>query len=72
MDRLRMMSVGDVMSRKVYTVSPDTTLLEAATAFLEYRFDCLPVVAQDGTLEGIITVSDFVRVYAEQHEHVMF
>jgi hypothetical protein len=30
------------------------------------------VVAEDGTLEGIITVSDFVRVYAEQHEHVIF
>lgn len=71
-DHLRTMSVGDVMHREVYTVSPDTTLLEAATAFLEYKFDCLPVVAEDGTLAGIITVSDFVRVYAEQHEHVMF
>jgi len=70
--QLRTMSVGDVMSREVYTVSPDTTLLEAAAIFLEHKFDCLPVVAEDGALEGIITVSDFVRVYAEQHEHVIF
>jgi len=72
MEHLRTMSVGEVMSRKIYTVSPDTPLLEAATTFLEHKFDCLPVVVEDGTLEGIITVSDFVRVYAEQHEHVIF
>ena len=72
MDQLRTMSVCNFMSREVCTVSPDTTLLEAATTFLEHKFDCLPVVAEDGALEGIITVSDFVRAYAEQHEHVIF
>jgi acetoin utilization protein AcuB len=72
MDQLHTMCVEDVMSREIHTVSPDTTLLEAAATFLEHKFDCLPVVAEDGTLVGIITVSDFVRIYAEEHDHVIF
>jgi CBS domain-containing protein len=47
-------------------------LLEAATTFLEHKFDCLPVVDEEGLLKGLITVSDFVRVYVEQHEKVIF
>ncbi|WP_089935969.1 CBS domain-containing protein [Candidatus Entotheonella palauensis] len=66
------MCVSDVMTRQVYTVSPETALIEAAATFLEQKFDCLPVVDEDRILKGIITVSDFVRIYAEQHESVIF
>jgi CBS domain-containing protein len=69
---LHAMTVSDIMTRQVYTVSPNTTLLEAATTFLEHKFDCLPVVDEEGLLKGLITVSDFVRVYVEQHEKVIF
>ena len=65
------MTVSDIMTRQVYTVSPNTTLLEAATTFLEQKFDCLPVVDEEGALKGLITVLDFVRLYVEQHENVI-
>jgi acetoin utilization protein AcuB len=65
------MTVSDIMTRQVYTVSPNTTLLEVATTFLEQKFDCLPVVDEEGALKGLITVLDFVRLYVEQHENVI-
>ncbi|WP_369127495.1 CBS domain-containing protein [Candidatus Entotheonella palauensis] len=39
---------------------------------MEQKFDCLPVVDEEGALRGLLTVSDFVRVYVEQHESVIF
>ena len=71
-DGLHEMTVNNVMTRQVYTVSPDTPLLQAASTLLEQKFDCLPVVDDDGILTGLITVSDFVRVYVEQNEDVLF
>lgn len=54
--------IGDVMGRKVTSVSPATTLAEAAEIMLKHKFGCLPVV--EGTrLVGIITESDFVKAY---------
>ena len=66
------MTVSEVMTQPVYTVSPDTALVEAAILLLDHKFDCLPVVDDGGALQGLITTSDFVRVYVEQHENVMF
>ncbi len=71
-DALQSMTVSDAMTRQVYTVTPDTALVEAAATFLEKKFDGLPVVDEDGVIKGLITVSDFVRVYIEQHENVIF
>ena len=65
-------TVNEIMTQRVVTVSPDTTLLEAASIFLEQKFDCLPVVDENGALQGLITVSDFVRAYVEQYENVIF
>ncbi len=70
-DALNVMTVNDVMTQQVYTVTPDTTLLKAATILLENMFDCLPVVDEHGLLQGLITTSDFMRVYIEQHENVI-
>ena len=71
-DELCAIIVTDVMTQQVYTASPDTPLIEAASALLEHKFDCLPVIDEDGILVGLITVSDFVRVYVEQYENVIF
>jgi acetoin utilization protein AcuB len=52
--------VETVMTADPVTVSPDTTIEEAASLMLVKRIGCLPVV-QDGGLVGIITTSDLLR-----------
>ena len=53
--------VKDVMTRKVVTIDPDATLGEAAEFMTQHRIDCLPMVAPDGTLLGLVTKSDLIR-----------
>jgi acetoin utilization protein AcuB len=65
---LEKMTVQEVMTRQVVTVRRQTPVAEAARIFLEKKFGCLPVVRDDNTLEGILTVTDLLRAYVEQHE----
>lgn len=51
---------GDIMSRDVVTVTPDTRLGAVADLFRKHRFKTLPVVAQ-GALVGIITQTDLIE-----------
>lgn len=57
------MRVSDMMTQQLYIVSPDTALVEAAATLLEQKIDGLPVVDEAGVLKGLLTVTDFVRVY---------
>jgi len=52
--------VRDIMTTDVATVSPDTSLRDAATKLLELRISGLPVVGQSGELVGIVTEADFL------------
>jgi CBS domain-containing protein len=54
--------VADVMTRDVVTVGPDTPLVEVAGLMTAKQLGCLPVVESDGTLLGIVTQADFVRL----------
>jgi hypothetical protein len=45
-----------------------STLLEAGQIFLQKKFGCLPVVRAHNWLEGIITVTELLRAYVEQHD----
>ncbi len=54
-------SVGQVMTRDVHTVTPETPTLEAITLMRKYQISCLPVVDQ-GRLVGILTERDFVKI----------
>ncbi len=53
--------VKEIMTRKVVTIDPDATLGEAAELMTQHRIDCLPMVASDGTLLGLVTKSDLIR-----------
>ncbi len=59
---IRSVEVDEVMSRDLCTVEVDTTLREAAIRMLRRRVGCLPVVKPDGTLLGLVTETDLVRV----------
>lgn len=60
------MTVKDTMTAKVVTVRADTPLAEAGQIFLDKKFGCLPVVRDDNTLEGILTVTDLLDAYVKQ------
>lgn len=54
--------VADIMSRDVATVAPDAALVDVAARMSASKLGCMPVVDPDGTLLGIITDADFVRL----------
>jgi CBS domain-containing protein len=65
---LEKLRVRDIMTQDVVTVRGTTSLAEAGQIFLQRKFGCLPVVGDDNRLEGILTVSDLLRAYVEQHD----
>ena len=56
--------IGDVMTRNVVSVGPDTDLNDVARTMLERKIGGLPVV-EDGRLVGIITESDIFKRFVE-------
>jgi CBS domain-containing protein len=55
------MRTGDIMTRTVLSVRPETTILEAARLMLLHEISGLPVVDSDGHIVGIVTEGDFLR-----------
>ena len=62
---LSKLRVSDFMSRKLITVSPTTSVVEAARLMLAHKVSGLPVVDTNHELLGIITESDLFRVMVE-------
>jgi CBS domain-containing protein len=56
-------NVSGVMTHKVFTVTPETPLSVAAAEMLSRRINCLPVIAHDGKVCGIITSTDLLGSY---------
>ena len=52
--RTRAQVAGDIMSRDLVTVGPDTPLLDIAALFSRHGFTSLPVVGPDGRYLGVI------------------
>ncbi len=61
---LSRLSVGQIMSRPVITVTPDMTVQAAAALMLQHKIAGLPVV-EGGRVVGIITESDIFRMVAQ-------
>jgi CBS domain-containing protein len=55
------MRAHQVMTRPVITVTPETTVLEAANTMLQKHISGLPVVDAAGKLVGIVSEGDFIR-----------
>jgi acetoin utilization protein AcuB len=62
------MTVKDIMTTRVVTVRRDTPIVEAGKIFIEKKFGCLPVVGEDQTLLGILTVTDLLQAWVQQQE----
>lgn len=54
-------TIEQLMTRDVWTVSPDTLASHAGQMLLDHRFSCLPVVDADHVLCGIVTERDFLK-----------
>lgn len=59
---LAKLTVSEFMTRNVITVSPTTTIIEAAEIMMTKKVSGLPVVDEHNVLVGIITESDLFRV----------
>ena len=55
-------TVDEVMTRDLITISPDATLAEASTIMADKRIKILPI-AEDDTLRGIITRMDILTLH---------
>jgi CBS domain-containing protein len=55
------MRAHQIMTRPVITVTPDTTIVEAANTMLQKHVSGLPVVDATGKLVGIVSEGDFIR-----------
>ena len=55
-------SVTEIMTRKVVTAPPDTTLEQAEKILHEHRIEKLPLVDSKGKLVGLITLKDIMKI----------
>ena len=53
--------LGEIMTRTVFVLSPDTSIRRAARLFRERRFGAMPVL-EGRELVGIVSVVDVLRV----------
>ncbi|MFQ5847931.1 MAG: CBS domain-containing protein [Candidatus Methylomirabilales bacterium] len=59
--------VGEVMTRQVLAVTPETQAAKAARLMVEHRIGCLPVL-RGSTLVGIVTTVDLLRAMAGENQ----
>jgi CBS domain-containing protein len=56
-------TAGELMSAPAVTVAPDATLAHAARVMARTGVKRLPVAGRDGTLQGIVSRSDLLKVF---------
>jgi len=66
-----MEQIGKWMKREVVSISPDATIREVAALILEKRIGTLPVVDDEGTLVGTVSITDIVKMFLPDFVAVM-
>jgi len=64
---LRAIPVATAMSKQVHACRPDDSLFVAEKVMREHRIRRLPVVREDGTLAGILSLNDVAIEAAREH-----
>ena len=67
---LEKIPVNAMMSSPVHTIRNGMAVADAGQLLMDHKFGCLPVVADDDILEGIITATDLLRAYTPQSRRV--
>ena len=58
-----MLSISCCMKRNVIAVRADTTLRKAAALIVEKGIGTLPVVDEQGRLEGVVHIRDIIQIF---------
>jgi CBS domain-containing protein len=61
---IKTITIKEVMTEHVITISPEATVKEAARVMIEKKIGCLPVV-EDHKLIGLLTETDILRYVVE-------
>lgn len=61
---LRDLEVGPYMVRQVVTGRPEMTAKEAAKLMMDKHVGGLPVIGEDGHIQGMVTRTDLIRTFA--------
>lgn len=56
------MIISNCMKRTVHSISPETTIRQAAETFVKFHIGTLPVVDEKGILQGILQIRDLVSL----------
>jgi CBS domain-containing protein len=59
---LSQVTIGKLMTRRVFTVTPDALVVYAAELMTDHSISGLPVVDPDGSVIGIVTESDLLKM----------
>lgn len=64
------MTAGQLMTRVLHTVTPDSSVQEGLQLMTDRRVRHLPVLAHDGRLVGMVSIGDLVkaRIAAAEYE----
>lgn len=64
------MTAADVMSTPAVTVHPDATLAQAARIMAQRKVKRLPVVNDEGLLEGVVSRADLLKVFLRTDDEI--
>jgi len=62
-------TVADIMATRLITFSPDMSIHEAIRILLEQRISGAPVVDADGTLVGVLSKKDCLKIIFSSQYH---
>ena len=62
-------TIADVMARQLVTFTPDTNIHEAIRVLLDRRISGAPVVDEDGTLVGVLSKKDCLKIVFSSRYH---
>lgn len=63
-------TAAELMTSPALTVRPDATLAQAARTMAHARVKRLPVVDEQGVLEGVVSRSDLLKVFLRDDEEI--
>lgn len=65
------MDISDCMKHRVFSVTPETTVGEAATEFVKRHIGTLPVVSPEKELLGILQIRDILTLVMPDFIHMI-
>lgn len=63
------MTAGQLMTRVLFTVSPRSKVTDALQLMTDRRIRHLPVLEEDGSLAGMVSIGDLVKARIAEAEH---